>query len=265
MSDTGSDYYKVLGVTCGASRDDIRAAYWALAKRYHPDLNPGDRSAEEHLKKVIEAYDVLGNPDRRHDYDNMRYSVNAGRDTHSYPFEQKTPRYDAERGSFYRGTPGVSRRTYSYGYRYTRRTGAWHIGPFGWTLFVVILILFGSLIGGHDAGTIIRYTDDPEEAARIAVADLSVEVMFDKTYPDVIGRDGGWALTLYSNGAADMSRIREETGADVYLGSFHWKLKGSFDRGEIELMPTFTSDSFFVTVEDGSITGGRWSEPSNTE
>ena len=55
-----TDYYKTLGVERTADADEIRKAYRRLARKHHPDLNPGDKSAEEHFKTVQEAYDILG-------------------------------------------------------------------------------------------------------------------------------------------------------------------------------------------------------------
>ena len=63
------DYYKTLGVDRNADADEIRKAYRRLARKHHPDLNPGDKSAEEHFKKVQEAYDVLSEPKKKQMYD----------------------------------------------------------------------------------------------------------------------------------------------------------------------------------------------------
>jgi molecular chaperone DnaJ len=69
MAATRSDYYKVLGVAKNASADEIKKAYRKLARQYHPDRNPGDAKAEERFKEVQQAYDVLGDPDKRKQYD----------------------------------------------------------------------------------------------------------------------------------------------------------------------------------------------------
>ncbi len=63
------DYYEVLGVSRNAKEDEIRKTYRKLARRYHPDLNPGDKSSEERFKKVQEAYDVLSDAKKRQVYD----------------------------------------------------------------------------------------------------------------------------------------------------------------------------------------------------
>ena len=65
------DYYKTLGVSRSASNKDIKKAYRQLARKYHPDLQPDDKSAEQKLKTINEAYDVLGNPEKRTKYDSL--------------------------------------------------------------------------------------------------------------------------------------------------------------------------------------------------
>lgn len=65
------NYYEILGVEKNASQDDIKKAYLKLAKKYHPDLNPGDATAGEKLKEVNEAYEVLSDQTKRSNYDNF--------------------------------------------------------------------------------------------------------------------------------------------------------------------------------------------------
>ncbi len=63
------DYYKILGVGKGASDEEIKKAYRKLARKYHPDRNPGDKQAEERFKEISQAHDVLSDPDKRKAYD----------------------------------------------------------------------------------------------------------------------------------------------------------------------------------------------------
>ena len=64
-----TDYYELLGVPKKASTKDIRASFRKLARKYHPDLNPGDKSSEEKFKQLQEAYDVLSDSKKRQVYD----------------------------------------------------------------------------------------------------------------------------------------------------------------------------------------------------
>jgi curved DNA-binding protein len=66
------DYYQILGVSPDASEKDIKQAYRKLARQHHPDVNPGDKSAEEKFKEINEAYQALSNPEQRKKYDAMR-------------------------------------------------------------------------------------------------------------------------------------------------------------------------------------------------
>ena len=72
------DYYEVLGVDRGADEDTLKKAYRKLAKKYHPDMNPGDKEAEAKFKEATEAYSVLSDPDKRRQYDQFGHAAFEG-------------------------------------------------------------------------------------------------------------------------------------------------------------------------------------------
>ena len=74
MADQKRDYYEVLGVSKTASDDEIKKAYRKMAKQYHPDLNPGDKTAEAKFKEVNEAYSILSDADKKARYDQFGFA-----------------------------------------------------------------------------------------------------------------------------------------------------------------------------------------------
>src|SRR6185312_3307974 len=71
------DYYEILGIARGAADDEIKKAYRKMAIKYHPDKNPGDKKAEDNFKEAAEAYEVLGNAEKRQKYDRYGHAANA--------------------------------------------------------------------------------------------------------------------------------------------------------------------------------------------
>src|SRR4026209_2650088 len=72
------DYYEGLGVAKTATEDEIKTAYRKLARKHHPDVNPGDKSAEDKFKEINEAYEVLADTDKRKRYDQLGQNWKAG-------------------------------------------------------------------------------------------------------------------------------------------------------------------------------------------
>lgn len=86
------DYYKILNVSRGASADEIKKAFRKLARKHHPDVNPGDKKAEVRFKEINEAYEVLSDPDKRNKYDTLgpnwqeQFGPSPGAGRRSYPY-----------------------------------------------------------------------------------------------------------------------------------------------------------------------------------
>ena len=97
MAENKRDYYEVLGVSKGASEDEIKKAYKKLARKYHPDMNPGDKEAEEKFKEVNEANEVLSDADKKARYDQYGF---AGVDPNFNPNAGGSPFGGAGFGDF---------------------------------------------------------------------------------------------------------------------------------------------------------------------
>lgn len=95
------DLYDILGVKPEAGGEEIKAAYRKLARKYHPDVNPGDKTAEGKFKEITEAYDILSRPEKRAEYDRLRTAASESPHTYTYPGGERAfdfGRFTQERG-----------------------------------------------------------------------------------------------------------------------------------------------------------------------
>src|SRR3989338_4625096 len=97
MASHYKDYYKILDVSREASQDEIRKAYRKLARKFHPDLNPNNKAAEEKFKEINEAYEVLSNTYKRRQYDALGADWQHGQEF------QVPPGYEGQFGGFQEG------------------------------------------------------------------------------------------------------------------------------------------------------------------
>ena len=84
-----NNLYRILGVLETASEEEIKKAYKSLSKKYHPDVNPGDRDAEAHFREVADAYAILQNPQKRREYDRKLKESENGKEKF-FHFRPKT-------------------------------------------------------------------------------------------------------------------------------------------------------------------------------
>jgi DnaJ-class molecular chaperone len=131
------DYYKVLGVSKSASADEIKRAFRKLARKYHPDVNPGDKKAEEKFKEINEAYEVLSDAEKRQKYDTLgpnwqeQFGFQPGAGRRTYTYRGSPMDYDSSGGfsdffeALFGRSGGATGRTGNGSVRadYRRRTG----------------------------------------------------------------------------------------------------------------------------------------------
>lgn len=151
MNMQNKDFYQALGIAESASQDDIKKAYREIAKKYHPDKNPGNKAAEERFKEASEAYDTLSDPEKRAKYDKLRKLGVGG---------------FGGGGGFGAGAPGMSYEEFMRQYgtaaqreRYGNKGGGNGSRGFG---DFSIEDLFGNLFGGKKGRATEVETDEPQ-------------------------------------------------------------------------------------------------------
>lgn len=102
------DYYKILGVEKSATQDDIKKAYRKLARKYHPDINPGDKEAERKFKDINEANEVLSHPENRTKYDKYGEHWKHGEEYEKARQQQQNHNYSGYSGTDFGGESDFS-------------------------------------------------------------------------------------------------------------------------------------------------------------
>jgi curved DNA-binding protein len=158
------DYYTILGISKTANAEEIKQAFRRLARKYHPDVNPGNKQAEASFKEVNEAYEVLSDPDKRKKYDQFGqywkqagegFPGGAGADMSGFDFSQYGSFNDFLNELFGGAGPRSSRQTYSY------RSSTGKPGGFGG---------FNDF-GFQDVGTGAGTTQDSEASIALSFAE----------------------------------------------------------------------------------------------
>jgi molecular chaperone DnaJ len=161
---TKKDYYEILGVKKSASVDDIRKAFRKLARKYHPDVNPGDKSAEEKFKALSEANDVLSDPKKRKIYDQLGFYSDNIDPAAAEAYARGGPTGAGGFGGFPGGQPGAGGAQgfdfsgFDFGDMFEGARGRTTSGGGGAGGFRDI---FSSMFGGSRGGTVAQEGPEP--------------------------------------------------------------------------------------------------------
>ncbi len=179
------DYYKTLGVSETASEADIKKAFRKLAKQYHPDMHPNDKKAEEQFKKVNEAYEVLGNAQRRKEYDELRKNIGNGDQMN---FDPSKYGYGQAQGRGFGGFEGFGGSTVFTG------------GESGFSDFFEMLFGRGRGMGNMGSADIFssgrQYSTDMRGQDVEATVELTVEEAFHGAKKRIALETGGKRITI---------------------------------------------------------------------
>lgn len=205
------DYYKILGVEKSATQDDIKKAYRKLAMKYHPDRNPGNKSAEEKFKEITEANEVLSDPEKRKKYDTLGANWKQYQHTGGQGFDDFFTNFGAGRRS------SGSSSTYEFGGNFNDLFSG--MGG-GFSDF------FESFFGGRGGGFAGRTQQQKTEVDIEAILNISLEDAFNGI-EKTINIDGKKLKIKVSPGTKDGQKLRlkglgrsktsDGTKGDLYL------------------------------------------------
>jgi len=206
------NFYDILGTTKTASEKEIRQAYRKLARQYHPDVNPGDKSGEEKFKEINQAYEVLSDPEKRGKYD--KYGENW---EHADRIEEAQARAGAGRGPF-RWSTAAGADPFA-GFRTGRgRTFRWSTGDGEGEVFTDFDLGEGNLFEGpfSNLGQDLRQNAPAEQPVEV-----TLEEAFNGTTRILSLPDGRRLEVKIPPGVDNGSRIRIPAGdgrqADIFL------------------------------------------------
>ncbi|MBN1311834.1 MAG: J domain-containing protein [Anaerolineae bacterium] len=236
------DYYKILGVAKDADTQAIKKAYRKLALKYHPDKNPDDKSAEDRFKEINEAYEVLGDPEKRAKYDQLGQSYHQWQRTGGQPG-------GFDWSQWVGGTPGGVRVEY---------------GGSGDLFSEFFQTVFGGdpFGGGGRSGSMdfedLLYGSRSQRSPRSRKRDLTTEVdiTLEEAYHGttrLISKEGRRLQVKIPSGARTGTRVRiagegrAGTGGDLYLDVV---VKGDsrFERKEDDLYEDVTIDLYTAVL-----------------